>query len=130
MCSDTNTCRQLRDYIQTMHVKPRMEKRVEEFHDPEDDVPSAAFMLRRRLRNYLKWKREFAQVSATLFSENQKALSGAVDPRLRQSKNRAPANKRRRLRGGGCVGTAAGRLDNGTIAQYFEKPAEVAELMA
>ncbi|GAB1312135.1 DNA repair protein RAD16 [Madurella fahalii] len=132
MCSDTNTCRQLRDYLQTMHVKPRIEKRVEEFHDPEEDKPSAAFMMRRKLRNYLKWKREFAQVSATLFSENQRALSGAVDPRLghAHSKSRAPPNKRRRIRGGGAVGAGPGRLDNGSIAQYFEKPGEVAELMA
>ncbi len=130
MCSDTNTCRQLRDYLQTMHVKPRTEKKVEEFHDPDEDKPSAAFMMRRKLRSYLKWKREFAQVSANLFSENQKAITGAVDPRLGQSKNRAPAHKRRRMRGGGMVGVAPGRLDNGSIAQYFEKPAEVAELMA
>jgi DNA excision repair protein ERCC-4 len=130
MCSDTNTCRQLRDYLQTMHVKPRTEKKVEEFHDPEEDKPSAAFMMRRKLRNYLKWKREFAQVNANLFSENQKALSGAVDPRLGKSKNRAPPNKRRRVRGGGMVGAAPGRLENGSIAQYFESPGEVAELMA
>jgi DNA excision repair protein ERCC-4 len=128
MCADTNTCRQLRDYLQTMHVKPRVEKKVEEIYDPEEDKPSAAFMMRRKLRNYLKWKREFAQVSATLFAENQKALSGAVDPR---TKNRAPANKRRRMRGGGMsMGGGPGRLENGSIAQYFEKPNEVAELMA
>ena len=131
MCSDTNTCRQLRDYLQTMHIRPRTEKKVEEIHDPDEDGPSAAFMMRRKLRNYLKWKREFAQVSATLFSDNQKALSGAVDPRLGQNKGgRAPANKRRRVRGGGATGAAPGRLENGSIGQYFEKPAEVADLMA
>jgi DNA excision repair protein ERCC-4 len=130
MCSDTNTCRQLRDYLQTMNVKPRTQKKVEEIYDPEEDKPSAAFMMRRKMRNYLKWKREFAQVSATLFSENQKAINGAVDPRLAQSKGRAPPNKRRRVRGGGSVGTGPGRLENGSIAQYFEKPGEVAELMA
>ncbi|KAK0733647.1 hypothetical protein B0T26DRAFT_631017 [Lasiosphaeria miniovina] len=132
ICSGTNTCRQLRDYLQTMHVRPKTEKRVEEFHDPEEDEPSAAFMMRRKLRNYLKWKREFAHVSATLFEENQKALSGAVDPRLAQAKSRAPANKRRRVRGGGNAGSGAGsgRLDNGSIRQYFEKPGEVADLMA
>ncbi|KAM7221044.1 hypothetical protein V8F06_003606 [Rhypophila decipiens] len=130
MCSDTNTCRQLKDYLQWMHVRPRTEKRVEEIHDPEKDKPSAAFMMRRKLRNYLKWKGEFAQVSAKLFSENQKALNGAVDPRLAQSKNRAPANKRRRVRGGGNVGSNQGRLENGSIGQFFEKPGEVAELMA
>ncbi|KAK4236328.1 hypothetical protein C8A03DRAFT_35772 [Achaetomium macrosporum] len=130
MCSDTNTCRQLRDYLQTMHVKPRVEKKVEEIYDPEKDKPSAAFMMRRKLRNYLKWKREFAQVSVTLFSETQKAVAGAVDPRLGRSKGKAPPNKRRRVRGGGVVGAGPGRLDNGSIAQYFEQPGEVAELMA
>ncbi|KAH6855181.1 hypothetical protein B0I37DRAFT_364119 [Chaetomium sp. MPI-CAGE-AT-0009] len=130
MCSDTDTCRQLRDYLQTMHVKPRTENKIEEFHDPEEDKPSAAFMMRRKLRNYLKWKREFAQVNANLFSENQKALNGAVDPRLGQSKSRASANKRRRIRGGGVTGAAPGRLENGSVVQYFEKPGEVAELMA
>lgn len=128
ICADTNTCRQLRDYLQTMHVKPRVEKKVEEIYDPEEDKPSAAFMMRRKLRNYLKWKREFAQVNAALFAENQKALRGAVDPR---TKNRAPANKRRRMRGGGkSMGGGPGRLENGSIAQHFEKPNEVAELMA
>ena len=133
MCADTNTCRQLRDYLQTMHVRPRTEKKVEEFHDPEEDKPTAAFMMRRKLRNYLKWRREFAQVSATLFTENQRALNRAVDPRVgQQSRGRAPANKRRRIRGGGVVGGGAGvgRLDNGSIAQYFEKPGEVADLVA
>ncbi|KAK1758558.1 hypothetical protein QBC47DRAFT_358396 [Echria macrotheca] len=130
MCSDTNTCRQLRIYLETMYVKPRTEKRVEDFHDPDEDKPSAAFMMRRKLRNYLKWKREFARVSATLVQENQKALNGAVDPRLGHAKSRAPANKRRRVRGGGGVGAMTGRLDNGSIAQYFEKPGEVADLMA
>ncbi|KAH6630222.1 hypothetical protein B0J18DRAFT_420535 [Chaetomium sp. MPI-SDFR-AT-0129] len=130
MCSDTDTCRQLRDYLQTMHVRPKTEHKVEEFHDPDADKPSAEFMMRRRLRGYLKWKREFAQVNNSLFSENHKAITGAVDPRLRGSKNRPPPNKRRRMRGGGLVGTAPGRLDNGSIAQHFEKPGEVAELMA
>ncbi|KAL1843923.1 hypothetical protein VTJ49DRAFT_6866 [Mycothermus thermophilus] len=128
MCSDANTCRQLRDYLQTMHVKPRTEKKVEEFYDPARDKPSAAFMMRRKLRNYLRWKREFAQVSAQLFAENQRAVTGAVDPRL--GRRGPPPNKRRRVRGGGAVGAAAGRLENGSIAQYFEKPGEVAELMA
>jgi DNA excision repair protein ERCC-4 len=113
-----------------MHVKPRIEKKVEEIYDPEKDKPSAAFMMRRRLRNYLKWKREFAQVSATLFAETQKAVAGAVDPRLGRSKGKVPPNKRRRVRGGGMVGAGPGRLDNGSIAQYFEQPGEVAELMA
>ncbi len=131
MCGDTDTCRQLRDYLQTMHVQPRVENRVEEFYDEEEDSVSAAFMMRRRLRNYLKWKKEFVQVSAALFAENQKALKGAVDPRTVHARGKAPANKRRRVRGGGGGGTAAaGRAENGSIALYMEKPTEVADLLA
>lgn len=135
MCSNTDTCRQLRDYLQTMHVKPKVEKKTHDDIDAADDAhePSAAFMMRRRLRNYLKWKRQFAQVNATLFQENQKALNGAADNRPGQGGfrgGRAPANKRRRMRGGGTMGQMSGRADNGSIAQFFEKPNEVADLMA
>ncbi|KAF7532886.1 hypothetical protein G7Z17_g13587 [Cylindrodendrum hubeiense] len=132
MCSNTDICRQLRDYLQLMHIKPKTEKKDDE--DEEDaHKPSAAFMMRRRLRNYLRWKRQFAQVSATLFSENQKAINGAADSRPGQGGyrgGRAPANKRRRVRGGGTTGTAVGRAENGSIMQYIEKPGEVADLMA
>ncbi|KAH6888106.1 hypothetical protein B0T10DRAFT_442252 [Thelonectria olida] len=132
MCSNVDTCRQLRDYLQTMFIKPKTEKKGDE--DEEDaHKPSAAFMMRRKLRNYLKWKRQFAQVSATLFSENQKAINGAADTRPGQAGHRggkAPANKRRRVRGGGNVGATMGRAENGSIMQYIEKPTEVADLMA
>ena len=132
MCADTDTCRQLRDYLQTMHIKPRTAEGEPVDADEEAEErhrPSGSFMMRRRLRNYLRWKRQFASVNAALFSENQKALSGAIDPRLGVHRARAPANKRRRIRGGGGVGSAPSRTDNGSIAQYFEKPGEVAELM-
>ncbi|KAJ4263964.1 DNA repair protein RAD16 [Fusarium torreyae] len=131
MCSNTDTCRQLRDFLQTMHVKPKTEKRVDE-DEEDEDKPSAAFMMRRKLRNYLKWKRQFAQVSATLFSENQKALNGASDtrPGFAGRGGKAPANKRRRMRGGGNAGATMGRAENGSIMQYIEKPGEVADLMA
>jgi DNA excision repair protein ERCC-4 len=131
MCGDTNTCRQIRDYLQTMHVKPSTEESTKKDGSDDKDKPSAAFMLRRRLRDYLRWKGEFAKISSTLFSENQKALKEAADPRLAQgAKNRAPANKRRRQRGGGVSGLAPGRAANGSLVQYFEKPAEVEDLMS
>ena len=37
---------------------------------------------------------------------------------------------RRRQRGGGASGAAPGRAANGSLVQYFEKPSEVADLMA
>lgn len=132
MCSDTATCKQLKDYLQTMHVKVKDEQRrkkvVIEGEEEDEDQPSAMFMMRRKLREYLKWKKEFAQVSALLFSENQNALKGAADPRL-QKGGRAPANKRRRVRGGGSVATGLGRAENGSIMPYVEKANEVANLM-
>ncbi|KAH8662266.1 DNA repair protein rad16 [Xylariales sp. PMI_506] len=132
MCSDTATCRQLRDYLQLMHIKPKEEIPVRERDKDEETKPSAVFMMRRRLREYLRWKREFAQVSSALFSENQRALEGATDPRFAKAgqKNRAPTNKRRRQRGGGTSGAGPERAANGSLVQYFEKPDEVAHLMA
>jgi DNA excision repair protein ERCC-4 len=134
MCSNVDTCRQLRDYLQTMHVKPRTATSKPDDDDQEDlHKPSAIFMMRRRLRNYLRWKRQFAQVNATLFSENQKAINSAKDsrPGLGSMRGgRAPTNKRRRIRGGGNAGMAMGRAENGSITQFFEKPGEVADLMA
>ncbi|KAI1854252.1 hypothetical protein JX266_001393 [Neoarthrinium moseri] len=128
MCSDTSTCRQLRDFLQLMHIKSKADVTGAKKDDDEDTKASGTFMMRRRLREYLKWKREFAQVSTALFSENQKAMEGAADPRLGHGKGRVPANKRRRQRGGGATGTAPGRAANGSVVQYFEKPAEVADL--
>ncbi|KAM0333588.1 hypothetical protein ACHAQA_002253 [Verticillium albo-atrum] len=140
MCADANTCRQLRDYVQTMHVKPKVDKETTAAKDADDedlgadedglDV-SGAFMMRRKLRNYLKWKGEFARVSARLFSENQKALNGATDARSGQPlRGKPPTNKRRRVRGGGAMGNAYGRAENGSVAAFFEKPSDVADLIA
>ncbi|KAM3462578.1 hypothetical protein MY5147_007068 [Beauveria neobassiana] len=132
MCSNIDTCRQLRNYLQTMHVKPKVTTKTS---DDEDDPhkPSAIFMMRRRLRNYLRWKRQFAVVNASLFTENNKALNSATDSRPGHGGmrgGRAPSNKRRRQRGGGNMAVGMSRAENGSISQFFEKPNEVAELMA
>lgn len=132
MCSHPDTCRQLREYLQTMHIQPKRARTAgrnrdgDEGEDEDDDDYSASFIMRRRLRSYLNWKKQFARVSATLFSENQKALSAASTSRA----GKAPANKRRRVRGGGRAGLSAGRTENGLIAQYFERPGDVESLMA
>ncbi|ORY60567.1 DNA repair endonuclease XPF [Pseudomassariella vexata] len=131
MCSDTATTRQLRDYLQKMYIKPKEDVLLAK-QDQDRGQPSAAFLMRRKLRDYLKWKSEFAQISSALFAENQKALKEAADPRLAQggNKSRAPANKRRRQRGGSVIGAAPGRAANGSLMPYIEKPAEVEDLMA
>lgn len=131
MCTDTATCRQLREYVQSMHV--RTEVKEPDGDDEASDTPSAAFMLRRKLRDYLKWKKEFAKISAALFAENQKALNGASDPRSGSNssyRGKAPPNKRRRVRGGGAAGSAPTRAANGSIQAAKDKPLQVATLLS
>jgi DNA excision repair protein ERCC-4 len=131
MCTDTAQCRQLREYLQTMHVRPDTTRTDEE--EEKEDEPSAAFMMRRKLRDYLKWKKEFAKISAALFAENQNALNGATNPRNQSSnsfRGKAPANKRRRVRGGGNAGSGLSRAANGSILASEDKPLEVATLMS
>ncbi|KAI9753383.1 MAG: hypothetical protein M1815_006237 [Lichina confinis] len=137
MCSDQATCRQLREYLRTMYTRPEKPKETEGDNQDDDDddepeqKPSAAFMMRRKLRGYLKWKGAFAKVSATLFSENQKALDGAVNPRqgLQGFRGKGPPNKRRRVRGGAAVAISSPRAASG-ISVAEDKAAQVAGLLA
>jgi DNA excision repair protein ERCC-4 len=130
MCTDTAQCRQLREYLQTMHVRP--EKADAEDEDQNENEPSAAFMMRRKLRGYLNWKKEFKKISAALFSESQNALNGATNTHAQTNsfRGRAPANKRRRVRGGGNTGSAPSRAANGSILAGEDKPLEVATLIS
>lgn len=132
MCTDTAQCRQLKEYLQIMNIRPETEETNGE--EDEKDEPSAAFMMRRKLREYLVWKKEFAKISAALFTENQSSLGGAATstrPSGNQSfRGKAPANKRRRVRGGGNVGSGPTRAANGSILASEDKPLEVATLMS
>ncbi|KAF2017426.1 DNA repair endonuclease XPF, partial [Aaosphaeria arxii CBS 175.79] len=126
MCGDQGTCRQLREYLQVMYAQPEGTKRGEQ----DEDGPSASFMMRRKLRHYLGWKRDFSNVSAALFSENQKAINGSTEQRVQSGKsNRAPPNKRRRVRGGGAPGGST-RSENGAMRTAGDRDAHIASLMA
>ena len=133
MCSDQETCRQLREYLQTMHVRPEQPNEDDE-HDDAADVepkPSADFMMRRKLRNYLNWKKDFARVSASLFAENQKALNGFTDQKGASGyRGKAPPNKRRRVRGGSAAAAGGGRPVNGSLQFAADKESQVASLLA
>ncbi|KAF2745819.1 DNA repair protein-like protein RAD1 [Sporormia fimetaria CBS 119925] len=123
MCGDQGTCRQLREYLQTMHLTPDGSE-----NGQEDNEPSASLMLRRKLRNYLSWKGDFSKVSASLFAENQKAINSSTDQRVQSGKtSRAPPNKRRRVRGGSSTAAGPGRT-SGAIAG--DRDAHIASLMA
>ncbi|KAL3422310.1 DNA repair protein [Phlyctema vagabunda] len=129
MCTDTAQCRQLKEYLQTMNVRPGKEGEEE---DDEDREPSAAFMMKRKLREYLRWKKEFVKISATLFAENQNILNGNTNQKGGTSsyRGKAPTNKRRRVRGGGNTGSGPSRETNGSIKAAEDKPLEVASLLS
>ena len=113
MCSDQATCRQLREYLETMHVKPSKAEGGTGGAD-DDSKPSASFMMRRKLSRYLEWKQRFTRISTELFSENQKALEGYTDQKGVKGgyQSRPPPNKRRRVRGGAAA-ASNGRPTNG-----------------
>lgn len=131
MCTDTAQCRQLKEYLQIMNTRPDINEEDEDRR--EKDEPSAAFMMRRKLRGYLKWKKEFAKISAALFTENQNSIKDATSTRPSNNQNlrgKAPANKRRRVRGGGAAGSGPTRASNGSILASADKPLEVASLIS
>ena len=132
MCSDQNTCRQLREYVQNMHVQPAPLAEEEGEDDGEIETkPSATFMMRRKLRQYLEWKKKFARVSASLFTENQKALNGYKDQSgANVYRGKGPPNKRRRVRGGSASAAGGGRPVNGSLQVAEDRASEVASMMA
>lgn len=132
MCGDQETCRQLREYLMTMHITPDEDKKETDDGNEEPDTdrkPSGAFMMRRKLRNYLNWKRDFSRVSASLFSEHQKSINGSSDQRSASStRGKAPPNKRRRVRGGGSAATGPSRPTDGYTAG--DRDGHIASLLA
>ena len=133
MCSDERTCRQLREYLQSMHVQSQY-KTEDDMDDEAETEPSAVFMMRRKLRNYLDWKKKFARVSASLFAENQKVLEGYTSVSDQRGANgyrgKGPPNKRRRVRGGSATAAGGGRPVNGSLQVAEDKESQVASLMA
>ncbi|KAJ9612624.1 DNA repair protein RAD16 [Cladophialophora chaetospira] len=136
MCNDLRTCSQIREYLQTMHVKPLPQDMNDGQapHEVEEQQAkgSAEFMLRRKLREYLTWRKSFAQVSNALFEENQKSLSDIKGNNTAAARlgSKAPASKRRRVRGGGASGFNPSRTANGAVAMSDDKAAQVAGLLA
>lgn len=128
MCSDQNACRQLREYLQNMHVQPGPLHEEGEDNGEIETKPSAKFMMRRKLRDYLKWKKNFARVSASLFNENQKALNGYKDQA--SAKIKGPPNKRRRVRGGSAAVAGGGRAVNSSLQIAEDKASQVESLIA
>ena len=128
MCNDQRTCRQLKEYLQTMRMKG-----VDKSDEDESDSnagSSAEVLMRQKLREYLEWRRSFARVSSSLFEENQKNLNSIKETSITNTlRGKAPLNKRRRIRGGGSAGMG-GRNGNGSAITVDDKAAQVAGLLA
>jgi DNA excision repair protein ERCC-4 len=135
MCSDQGTSRQLREYLQTMHLTDSEVRNATGDDDGDDEMidekqQSAKVMMRRKLRNYLLWKRDFAHVSNNLFAENQKAINGTTSHSNGQAnRGRAPPNKRRRVRGGSTTASAPTRTASGSVNVAGDKDAHIQALM-
>ena len=130
MCSSNSVCKQVREYLQTKDVKAATGPDVDSTGDDKEG-PSAAYMMRRKLRDYLMWKKNFSKANMALINENKKALEGFTDQATAAAiyKSRAPPNKRRRVRGGSAV---AANDRNGTdppIPLSTDKSANVTQLM-
>ncbi|CAZ86654.1 unnamed protein product [Tuber melanosporum] len=107
MCSDESTCRQIREFLQTMHETP-----LEDLINQDDELEgkpnraSAAYMMRRKLRAYFAWKPDFAKLTP-------------------------PPNKRRRVRGGAAAAASGPNRQNaGAVQVTEEQSAQVAALLA
>lgn len=155
MCSDAKECRQLREYLQSAGRATGGEGgETIEISDDDDDsdseddnggkekekeregkaTHSAAHMMRRRLRGYLSWKRDLARFKAAL-NEATKASSlpgagpgGNIQKRNQESfRGRAPANKRRRMRGGNSA-AGSSRGAGGSVQTVEEIASAMADL--
>ncbi|KAJ5474166.1 hypothetical protein N7475_003732 [Penicillium sp. IBT 31633x] len=133
MCSDQRICRQLREYISTMHAKIVHGSGSTDEDDQSEDKSSAELMMRRRLRDYLSWKRSLSNVNKNLSQSAEDDRSGkpsASSATQSAHQGRPPPNKRRRVRGGGAVTSAAGRVPNSSVQTEIELPDQVVSLLS
>ena len=146
MSGDQRTSRQIREYLETMHVKVEKNGLKDEQNGLEDDdesesKPSAEFMLRRKLREYLTWKPNFRKANEHISGNKLKKKKDAaaevpgyssissVRP-SQQRGGRAPPNKRRRVRGSSSSASTPARTPNATVQAETEDSPEVSGLLA
>jgi DNA excision repair protein ERCC-4 len=149
MCSDAKECRQLREYLQSAGRATGGEggDAIEISDDDSSDsdnggkekeragktTHSASHMMRRRLRGYLSWKRDLVRFKAALNEATKASLPGGgpgsnIQKRNQESfRGRAPANKRRRMRGGSSA-AGSSRGAGGSVQTVEEIASAMADL--
>ncbi|KAJ5595510.1 uncharacterized protein N7459_001718 [Penicillium hispanicum] len=132
MCSDQRICRQLREYIGTMHAKVGHIPTAKDEGEEIEDGSTADVMMRRRLRDYLNWKRSLSNVNRNLSQAGEDDRAGKPTDSSAQTQQlgRPPPNKRRRVRGGGAVTSASGRVPNSSVQNEVELPGQVDSLLS
>ncbi|KAJ5266576.1 DNA repair protein [Penicillium angulare] len=129
MCNELKTAHQLREYIGTMHTKIGQVSHPGEEDDSTTDESSADVMMRRRLRSYLDWKKSLSNVNRNLSQAGEESTNSSGTPGAQRPQGRPPPNKRRRVRGGGAVNSAAARVPNSSVQTEVEQPTEVINLL-
>ena len=136
MCGDQSTVRQIREYLETKHIRADNQK-----GDPADDDPghgpSAQLMMRRKLREYLLWKPNFKKANENLYGAKPKPKGAGEVPGYSSLSSapagrypgRAPPNKRRRIRGGSSAAATPSRTPIATVQPEVEEAPLVTELL-
>lgn len=134
MCSDQQTCRQIREYLDTMHSRNHIiaeENPDNDEENGEENKPSGEFMMQRKLGAYIQWKRNLPKINDHLYGAKpkQKEQTPQVRPpsntfREYQSHGRAPPNKRRRIRGGSATASTLSRAPQGSVQVETGEPQE------
>lgn len=131
MCSELKTTHQLREYISTMYSKVGHVPNADEEDESKEteESHSGEVMMRRHLRSYLNWKKALANVNKNLSGTGESSANAPATPTIQRQQSRAPPTKRRRVRGGGAVNSAAARVPNSSVQTAVEQPTEVINLL-
>ncbi|KAF2669391.1 DNA repair protein [Microthyrium microscopicum] len=120
MCSNHETCAQLKEYLKRRQL-------VEDAEDEESEPHFAAsFMLKDKLRSYIYWKRAFAKMNDSLKADVAQSMESKGEAQ-RDAPRRGPPNKRRRVRGGAASASTASRIETSRTAG--DKEAHLASLL-
>lgn len=134
MCNDQQTCRQVREYLSTMHytVETPNDDEQQDLDTAEESAhePSGQFMLQRRLREYITWRRNLKKVNDHLYGsklkpkERAEVAGYASISASRKYPERAPPNKRRRVRGGSASASTPSRAHGSVQIDTDDQPQE------
>lgn len=136
MCGSPSSCATLRRYLSQPPMFESLfdQAPVDSIEDDlETETRSGHRMLESRLRSYFWWKGSMGKISHNLQkklknssgtgSNNEPVESAALKRKAEWKKNQAPSYKRRRVRGGGNVGSSSRADEHRNGADQSEQEA-------